>query len=268
MRGNHPHPSPLPSRERGKAAEREGVARPSFRRKPESSRGRAGVPSPLVGEGQDEGESPRRRGAPLIWFDKLTMSGGGLSAHHEPAPSAHPEPWACRTPLTLSLSKGLSGTKGWFDKLAMSGYAKVSWWEKVRMRGNHPGRRGAPLIWFDKLTMSGGGLSAHHEPAPSAHPEPWACRTPLTLSLSKGLSGTKGWFDKLTMSGYAKVSIEGEGASQARDLSRPISSDSSLGVRKPERMCRCPFRPISRASSGCRRRCRTFSAHSSTLSTR
>ena len=29
------------------------------------------------------------------------------------------------TPLTLSLSKGLRGLKGWFDKLTMSGFAKV-----------------------------------------------------------------------------------------------------------------------------------------------
>ena len=35
--------------------------------------------------------------------------------------------------------------------------------------------------------------------------------TPLTLSVSKGLSGVEGWFDKLTMSGYAKVSTMGEG---------------------------------------------------------
>ena len=39
-------------------------------------------------------------------------------------------------PLTLSLSKGVSG------------------WAGVAA---------CPLIWFDRLTMSGGKLSAHHE---------------------------------------------------------------------------------------------------------
>ena len=96
------------------------------------------------------------------------------------------------TPLTLSLSKGLrEGLKGWFDKLTMSGFAKVS----------HQG---------DSCKT------------PKQRRDPGA---PLTMSLSKGLrEGLKGWFDKLTMSGFAKVSTRGEGTSVGAGLCKGLGA--------------------------------------------
>ena len=69
------------------------------------------------------------KGALLIWFDKLTMSGYEGSESRDPEGSA---------PLTLSLSKG--GPLIWFDKLTMSDYAKAA----------TPG--------FAKISCDGGGL--------------------------------------------------------------------------------------------------------------
>ena len=97
--------------------------------------------------------SERVKGAPLIWFDKLTMSGYKDSFRRKPESRgfdlAHPE-----------RVEGLSGVEGWFDKLTMSGY-KDSFRRKPESRGfdlAHPERvEGLSGVegWFDKLTMSG-----------------------------------------------------------------------------------------------------------------
>ena len=70
----------------------------------------------------------------------------------------------------------------------------------------------------------GGDLCVNRHSGESLNPE---SPTPLTLSLSKGLSGTKGWFDKLTMSGYAKVSFGGRGGQRRPLLPSPLRGRGS-----------------------------------------
>ena len=70
------------------------------------------------------------------------------------------------------------------------------------------------------------------QPSFRRKPESRGVRFPLTLSVSKGLSGVEGWFDKLTMSGYAKVSTRGEGTPNP-PLSMETFAQPSFR-RKPE----------------------------------
>ena len=88
-----------------------------------------------------EGESPSPQPSPIEGEGVRPLRGRGLRDRHS-GESRNPEG---STPLTLSLSKGLRGLKGWFDKLTMSGFAKVSLVGEGQDEGESPSPQPSPI---------------------------------------------------------------------------------------------------------------------------